>query len=373
MRRYGLALVRVACAALAAGCSISMAASATAAGAAPAAGPAAVATAPAKIPFVVGLSTVRANVTAQGDYESLREITSIDASGYRVVVSGEVPNPDQGGKAREVKVTRKILATDQASARKMRMYFHEDDDDSFPGTLPGFSASLVTDLRSTGKAAVIFQDVGEVFGVSAIKGEYRGTLARVNSPTTLTVLVNGRSTALPVIHAAGTLSGSAGPGQFEFYVLDDPANPILLRWSSPGQSTAILRIEYPQPKESPTSIESALTRNEVAEVYGIYFSFNSADIRPESERVLKEIAGVLKVHPQWKLRIDGHTDGIGNDAQNLELSKRRSAAVKAALVTRYDINAARLVTGGFGKSQPQATNETPEGRARNRRVELRRE
>jgi outer membrane protein OmpA-like peptidoglycan-associated protein len=82
---------------------------------------------------------------------------------------------------------------------------------------------------------------------------------------------------------------------------------------------------------------------------------------------------VLKAHPQWKLRIDGHTDGIGNDAANLDLSKRRSAAVKAALVTRYGIEGGRLSTGGYGESRPQATNETPEGRARNRRVELRRE
>ena len=56
-------------------------------------------------------------------------------------------------KAREVKVNRKVLAGDQASARKMRMYFNVDEDDSFPGTVPGISASLVTDLRTTGKAA----------------------------------------------------------------------------------------------------------------------------------------------------------------------------------------------------------------------------
>ncbi|MCJ7452586.1 MAG: OmpA family protein, partial [Steroidobacteraceae bacterium] len=128
----------------------------------------------------------------------------------------------------------------------------------------------------------------------------------------------------------------------------------------------------PLPKESPNSIENLLARNEVAQVYGIYFSFNSAEIRPESERVLKEIASALKAHPDWNLQVDGHTDGVGNDAANLELSKRRSAAVKAALVSRYGIADGRLSTAGHGESSPQATNDTAEGRARNRRVELRR-
>jgi outer membrane protein OmpA-like peptidoglycan-associated protein len=326
-----------------------------------------------KIPFVVGLSTVRAVSAPEGDYEALGVVASIDASGYRVNASAEVPDPDEDGKLREVKVTRKVLAADRVGARKMRSYFHEDDADSFSGTVPGFSAAVVNDLRNSGKAALIYLDVGDFFGTSAIKAEYRGTLTRMaGPPTTLPVLVNGRITALPVIHARGTLTGNKGPAQFEFFVLDDPANPILLRSSVPGQSTAILRIEFPQPKESPASIESALAKNEVAEIYGIYFSFNRADIRPESERVLEEIAGVLTAHPQWKLRVDGHTDGIGNDAANLDLSRRRSAAVKTALVTRHGIDGGRLVTGGFGESQPQAGNDTPEGRARNRRVELRR-
>jgi outer membrane protein OmpA-like peptidoglycan-associated protein len=363
MRGSSLTFVRLAIVAL----GVSGAASARAADVTPSA-----AVAP-KVPFVVGLSTVRAVAAAEGDYETLRVIKSIDASGYTIVASAEVPDPGQSGKPREVVVTRKILAADQAGARKMRSYFHDGDAESFPGTLPGFSAAVLGDLRSTGQAAFTFQDVGEFFGTSAVKGEYRGSLNRVaGPPTTLAVLVNGRVTLLPVLHARGTLTGSKGPGQFEFYVLDDPANPILLRWSGPGQSTTVLRIEYPEPKGSPASIESALAKNEVAEVYGIYFSFNRADIRPESERVLKEIAGVLTAHPQWKLRVDGHTDGIGSDTANLELSKRRSAAVKDALVSRYGIDAGRLVTGGFGESQPKASNDTPEGRARNRRVELRR-
>jgi OOP family OmpA-OmpF porin len=78
----------------------------------------------------------------------------------------------------------------------------------------------------------------------------------------------------------------------------------------------------------------------------------------------------LQRHAEWKLSIDGHTDGIASDAFNFDLSKRRAAAVKNPLVMRYGIDARRLTTNGFGKSRPRDTNETPEGRARNRLVEL---
>jgi outer membrane protein OmpA-like peptidoglycan-associated protein len=116
-----------------------------------------------------------------------------------------------------------------------------------------------------------------------------------------------------------------------------------------------------------------LTEQKHALIYGIYFKFARADIRPVSEPVLKEIAAVLKSNPGWTLSIVGHTDGVGNAAANLDLSRRRATSVKTALVERYGIDANRLTTGGFGASDPQASNDTPEGRARNRRVELTRQ
>jgi outer membrane protein OmpA-like peptidoglycan-associated protein len=105
-------------------------------------------------------------------------------------------------------------------------------------------------------------------------------------------------------------------------------------------------------------------------VYDIYFSFNSDEIREESEPTLTELGDILRRHPDWKLSVAGHTDGIASDAFNLDLSKRRAAAVKKVLVSRFGVNEARLITTGYGKSRPRDTNETAEGRARNRRVEL---
>jgi outer membrane protein OmpA-like peptidoglycan-associated protein len=105
-------------------------------------------------------------------------------------------------------------------------------------------------------------------------------------------------------------------------------------------------------------------------VYGIYFDFASAKLKPQSAPVLKEIADALIANPSWKLTIEGHTDNVGGTAYNLTLSQDRAAAVKSALVGQYHINAGRLNTVGFGFSRPVASNDTPQGRALNRRVEL---
>ena len=74
--------------------------------------------------------------------------------------------------------------------------------------------------------------------------------------------------------------------------------------------------------------------------------------------------------PDWKLTVTGHTDNIGGHRYNPELSQRRSASVKKALVERYHVDPNRLSTGGDGDSDPIDTNDTLEGCARNRRVEL---
>jgi outer membrane protein OmpA-like peptidoglycan-associated protein len=325
------------------------------------------------VPFIVGLSTVRAVVTPEGDYESFRVVDAMDAQGYRVTASAQVPG-EEGDDPKDVQVTRRVLAADQAGARKMRNYFHDDDAEAFPGTVPGISAVVIEDLRRSGKSALTVLDVGEMFGVSIVRRQLSGAVTRdASAPPSLPMLVNGRLVQLPVIHAKGSLSQGDEDEEYEFDFLDDPRNPIVLRFRGAGISSSVIKISYPESPGVRSPLQQALAANEVARVYGIYFSFGRADIRKQSEPVLKEIAGILRANPAWKLRIDGHTDGIGDDAANLELSKRRAAAVKAALVDRHGIDAGRLTTGGYGESSPRATNATPEGRALNRRVELRRE
>ena len=219
-----------------------------------------------------------------------------------------------------------------------------------------------------------------------------GKIRRLEAtPVLLPVIVNDLPAKLPAIHAGGTFFGD----KIELWFLDDPANPLTLKFrlgidavTPPPTYSATGGPPSPSPKrdrddlqvtkisyqcaDSPAinSIEQQLSTTGKAEIYDIYFSFNSDQIRDESEPSLKAIAEALSHHPEWKLAVNGHTDNIGGDPYNLGLSKRRADAVTAALASRYHIDAIRLHTNGFGTSQPQDTNATLEGRAHNRRVEL---
>lgn len=323
-----------------------------------------------RIPFVIGLTVVGATSEPRGDYEGLRVIDKVSADGYVLTASGEAPADDGSGNI-DISVVRRVPAEDQRTARRMRIHFHTGDAEQFTGTVPGFSAAMVNDLRSTGRTRITFLDIGSIFGMSMIRRELSGTIVRVDAnPTTLPMLVNGRRTRLQVIHAAGRLSDASGSEAVEFHVLDDPTNPIVLRSGGPGFSASVVKIEYPQPTGSSQTLEQQLAKDRRAEIYGIYFSFARADLRAQSEIVLREITSTLAQHPDWTLRIDGHTDGIGSEGANLDLSRRRATAVKSDLMKHHGIATERLTTGGFGESQPKADNATAEGRALNRRVEL---
>lgn len=104
--------------------------------------------------------------------------------------------------------------------------------------------------------------------------------------------------------------------------------------------------------------------------HGILFSVNSATIRPESTPTLEEMGTMLQQHPDLRLRIEGHTDATGDDASNLELSRRRAEAVRDFLVESWDVDPGRLEVEGLGETKPIDDNDTPEGRQNNRRVEL---
>jgi flagellar motor protein MotB len=104
--------------------------------------------------------------------------------------------------------------------------------------------------------------------------------------------------------------------------------------------------------------------------YGIYFDVNKDVVKPESYGTLKGIAAILNEAPDVKVKIVGHTDSDGADDSNLDLSKRRSDAVKAELAKQFNVNADRLVTDGMGKTQPIAPNDSPSNKALNRRVEF---
>lgn len=103
---------------------------------------------------------------------------------------------------------------------------------------------------------------------------------------------------------------------------------------------------------------------------GILFDVNTATIKPVSYGVLKEIGSLLKANDSLRIRIVGHTDADGSEADNLTLSQQRSAAVKQFLVKEYGISPQQLFTDGLGESKPVADNTSKEGKAQNRRVEF---
>ena len=117
------------------------------------------------------------------------------------------------------------------------------------------------------------------------------------------------------------------------------------------------------------AMEKALETKRLYDLYGIHFDVDKATIRPETQPLFDDIAQVLKNFPMWRLRIVGHTDATGDAAHNQLLALQRANAVKSALVDR-GIQDSRLETEGAGQNQPVASNDTPEGRALNRRVAL---
>jgi len=113
-----------------------------------------------------------------------------------------------------------------------------------------------------------------------------------------------------------------------------------------------------------------LTRTGHSAVYGIYFDTGKADVKPESDAALQEIAKLLQQNSALKLHVVGHTDNLGQLASNMDLSHRRADAVVNILSKKYSIGAARLDSQGVGPLAPVASNESEAGRAKNRRVEL---
>ena len=318
-----------------------------------------------KVPLVAGLITVSAvHESDKGDYESILRVSDVTREGVTYTVSGNVED-------RRVSIRRKVRTQDWAHAHEWHPRYNEDDPEVYPGTTGGtLSSDILNDLKTKGqtslKASIADDPLGGMLaGLLGGKSGTSGTLRRADvRPVPVTMLVNDVRVDLPTVHARGTMGDEA----FEVFILDDPAIPMVLRWSLGATSKRMIRISYPTPNVS--NIEEKLTTTGRAEVYGIYFDFAKATIRPESEPVLKEIADVMAKNPAWKLNVEGHTDNIGGAASNQDLSIRRATAVRQALVDRYHVAAGRLAPAGFGASRPKETNDTLEGRARNRRVEL---
>lgn len=143
-----------------------------------------------------------------------------------------------------------------------------------------------------------------------------------------------------------------------------------------NRTIALVQVVEPKPREQKMEVvkssemESSLTALGSISLYGILFDTDKADLKPESTPTLAEVAKLLEADPAMAVLVVGHTDAKGDYGHNLDLSERRAQAVKAALTKTYGIDAGRLTAAGAGMMAPVASNDSDEGRAKNRRVVL---
>lgn len=311
---------------------------------------------------------------AQGDYETVVTITAVNADG--ISHTAFIDGVDESGVRRQASIPRRVLTADLANSHLQILGFHSADPPVVGGTTSmGPSLAVTHELLTTGRTAYSFRNFANRDTISGTLT--RGDAANVKFP----VLVNGQRIELSAIHATGQMASGGATRPFEHYILDHPQYPISLRIAFGPRGGAfpfkadfareIVRIDFPV-KQAP-ALNDALAKNCRVEVPGIYFDFNEATLKPQSLRALQEIATALRQQSQRRISIEGHTDNIGGDRYNDDLSARRAAAVKAALEHDFNIDAANVSTKGHGARRPVESNDTLAGRAHNRRVELVRE
>lgn len=336
-----------------------------------------------QIPLVEGLTIVTAIRDDRGDYEGLRTLRTLGPDVVDFSLNWDLPDASAPGGSRRLHADRAVRRSDLAKAHRVNAIYSPSDPPLFPGaTAIQTSTEVLEELKTKGSTAFVFGMVLPHGGVAQLLGGmldarkyFRGTLTRVAGPATFPVLVNGVRRQLPVVRASGHVSVGTDGGDVEFVFLDDPLNPLTLRWNFGGWKVQIISIAWEVAPDAGAGKASAGAAAELAtqcrtEVHGIYFAFGSPAVQPESEPALSTIAVMLRANPSWVVTIEGHTDSVGAAKANLDLSRLRVDAVRNALETRYGIAPARLSTAGFGASRPIESNATLEGRARNRRVEL---
>jgi outer membrane protein OmpA-like peptidoglycan-associated protein len=343
------------------------------------------ASAQTRIPLCPGLTYVGSVSEPAGDYEPIVKVDAVTARAVELSYSAQVQT-SSGIVNNDTK--RTVLLEDLAHATIEAPWFSPTMARTIPGTTAmGPSRAVLRALKAgdTVKLAVFTRGASSLparrdVHPNAYENVATYPLHRVEpQPVGVPVTVNGEKVSLPAIHVAGTYFDE----RTELFLLDDEDNPISLGsrttlvGGGPATGSRAIKITFRcggssarLPETAADRLERSLRETGRAEVYDIYFDFNSDRIRQESDSTLQDIVTVLTRHPDWKLAIEGHTDSIASDRFNLELSQRRAAAVKTALTGRYAVASGRLTTTGYGESRPVDRNDTPEGRARNRRVEL---
>jgi outer membrane protein OmpA-like peptidoglycan-associated protein len=239
---------------------------------------------------------------------------------------------------------------------------------------------------AAGKSNSTLSGMGSLMQANVAHTYYRGSFRRVEpTPVMIPVLLNGVRVSLPTIHAKGVLTSPSGRTlQMQYWWLDSTW-PLALKNSNtfgPKVTTEqVTRIDLPPPQAqgggggggggaASAGMADQLRKSCRVELSGIYFNTGSARLLDASRPALQVIARVVKDSAQSALVIAGHTDNVGTAEYNQTLSEKRAAAVRDALVAQFGVAPNRVTTKGYGLTKPLESNDTVEGRARNRRVEL---
>jgi outer membrane protein OmpA-like peptidoglycan-associated protein len=315
------------------------------------------------------------------DYESVLSVLSVEAAGVRYQTEWTMPDPQAPEGVHKQRAISMVRAEDAETARRLLLWYLPGDPETIPGsTGPTPSVQLFDELMRTGEAKVVIgavsqADGGLLGGLMTGRKWFRGTVKRM-ADDKLRVLVNGKPAVFDTVHVGGMVSVAGDSGNVEFWWIKDPASRMALKIRFQDSLSQVVKIDRPvewrpEGAASSESLEEGLRGKACrSEVPGIYFLTDSAQLLSASQPAIERIAATLKAHPDWNVTIEGHTDSTGSDAHNLDLSRRRAAALKTELVAKHGIAETRLQTAGFGRTRPVDTNDTLDGRAHNRRVEI---
>jgi len=279
-----------------------------------------------------GLQIKRAYTDKYGfDAEEINTVTALNRDWYEIAYSD----------TRGIITNRRVLMADSRSARAYLIGFDRRVPLMVQGTTSlGISNDILKELRATGRARVaLMHDI-------------------------------------KLVHAKGVFQQGNRSGTGDFYFLSDKNRPVLIQyvinfsWENKPRTVRTIRVSAGNSQQA--AMEQTLKTIGKLDLYGIHFAFDKATIRKETKGLISDIAKTLKVNPRWTLEVRWHTDSIGGAEYNAKLSQRRAAAVKTRLVQKYGIKASRLTASGAGATEAKATNNTLQGRAINRRVELKR-
>ena len=344
------------------------------------------------VPIGTGTAIVQTLSTPNAERESVHLVTAATDSGLHFEWRYEEVH-DDGDTLTNVFRYFEARA-DVDTAARLRFFHDQHAPEAHPGyTMHSLSRAIYREVRAgrthsmqimsidVAPGASLTQALG-IGGARRVPVRWRGTIAPASPGTVpFPVLLDGRRVQLRALHLRGDFTARQGRWQPEFWVLADSTYPLILKSvGAHRETTNVLqttRIDLPAKGDGRKgslpgggTLEGELAASCRVELPGIYFAFNSAHIAGASDRAIAELAGILSRHPDWTATLEGHTDSIGSAAANRTLSEKRVAAVRARLVERHQVNAARLKVVGYGAARPREPNGTIEGRARNRRVEL---